>query len=91
MFLFKTIQRILLIISLFCFLIFSSLKIFAQNFDNDPLMLQGDDEFGFEQFADDDFQSSDFDKGGIQDFGVLPGQNGSDTLVSLYLKEFYKR
>jgi len=47
-------------------------------------MLKGDDEFGFEQFTDDDFQSSDFGSGGIQDFGIQPGQDRSDSLDSQY-------
>ena len=59
MFLFKTIPGLLVIFSVLCFLVFSPVKIIAQNFDDDPLMLEGDDEFGFEQFTDDDFQSSD--------------------------------
>ena len=81
---FKTIQRILLIISILCFFVFTPVNIIAQNFDDDPLMLEGDDEFGFEQFSDDDFQSSDFGSGGIQDFGIQPGQDSSDSLDSQY-------
>ena len=84
MFHFKTIQRILLIISILCFFVFTPVNIIAQNFDDDPLMLEGDDEFGFEQFSDDDFQSSDFGSGGIQDFGIQPGQDPSDSLDSQY-------
>ena len=78
------IQRILLIISVICFLVFFPANIIAQNFDDDPLMLEGDDEFGFEQFSDDDFQSSGFGSGGIQDFGIQPGQDPSDSLDSQY-------
>ena len=81
---FKTIQRILLIISILCFFVFTPVNIIAQNFDDDPLMLEGDDEFGFEQFSDDDFQSSGFGSGGIQDFGIQPGQYPSDSLDSQY-------
>ena len=84
MFLFKTIPRILVIFSVLCFLVFSPENLIAQNFDDDPLMLEGDDEFGFEQFTDDDFQSSDFGTGGIQDFGIQPGQYPSDSLDSQY-------
>ena len=83
MFRFKTIPRILIIFSVLCFLGFSPVNIIAQNFDDDPLMLEGDDEFGFEQFTDNDFQSSDFGTGGIQDFGIQPGQDLSDSLDSL--------
>ena len=46
-------------------------------------MLEGDDEFGFEQFTD-DFQSSDFGTGGIEDFGIQPGQDRSESLDSQY-------
>ena len=84
MFHFKTIQRILLIISILCFFVFTPVNIIAQNFDDDPLMLEGDDEFGFEQFSDDDFQSSGFGSGGIQEFGIQPGQDPSDSLDSQY-------
>ena len=84
MFLFKTIQRILLIVSILCFFVSTPLKIIAQNFDDDPLMLEGDDEFGFEQLTDDDFQSNDFGTGGIQDFGIQSGQDSSDSLDSQY-------
>ena len=84
MFHFKTIQKILLIISILCFFVFTPVNIIAQNFDDDPLMLEGDDEFGFEQFSDDDFQSSGFGSGGIQDFGIQPGQDPSDSLDSQY-------
>ena len=84
MFHFKTIQRILLIVSILCFFVFTPVNIIAQNFDDDPLMLEGDDEFGFEQFSDDHFQSSDFGSGGIQDFGIQPGQDPSDSLDSQY-------
>ena len=84
MFHFKTIQKIFLIVSILCFFVFTPLNIIAQNFDDDPLMLEGDDEFGFEQFSDDDFQSSGFGSGGIQDFGIQPGQDPSDSLDSQY-------
>ncbi|MED5516709.1 MAG: hypothetical protein VYE65_08015 [SAR324 cluster bacterium] len=81
---FKTIQRILLIVSILCFFVSTPLKIIAHNFDDDPLMLEGDDEFGFEQFSDDDFQSSGFGSGGIQNYGIQPGQDSSDSLDSQY-------
>ena len=84
MFLFKTIPRIFIIFSVLCLLFFSPANIIAQNFDDDPLMLEGDDEFGFEQFSDDDFQRCGFGSGGIQDYGIQPGQNSSDSLDSQY-------
>jgi hypothetical protein len=58
---------------------FSVVDIAAQNFDDDPLMLDGGDEFGFEQFGDDDFQSSDFGLDGLQGFGTQPGQDPVDS------------
>jgi len=67
-----------------CFLVFSPINIIAQNFDDDPLMLEADDEFGFEQYTDDDFQNSDFGTGGMQDFGIQSGQDSSDLLDSQY-------
>ena len=81
---FKTIQRILLIVFILCFFVFTPLNVIAQNFDDDPLMLEGDDKFGFEQFSDDDFQSSGFGSGSMQDFGIQPGQDSSDSLDSQY-------
>jgi hypothetical protein len=64
--------------------VFSQANIIAQNFDDDPLMLDGDDEFGFQQFEDDDYQSSGFDRGGIQDFGIMTEQDRSDSLEEQY-------
>ena len=61
------------------FVAFSVVDIAAQNFDDDPLMLDGGDEFGFEQFGDDDFQSSDFGLDGLQGFGTQPGQDPFDS------------
>ena len=61
------------------FVAFSVVDIAAQNFDDDPLMLDGGDEFGFEQFGDDDFQSSDFGLDGLQGFGTQPGQDPVDS------------
>ena len=61
------------------FVAFSVVDIAAQNFDDDPLMLDGGDKFGFEQFGDDDFQSSDFGLDGLQGFGTQPGQDPVDS------------
>lgn len=72
------------------FVAFSVVDIAAQNFDDDPLMLDGGDEFGFEQFGDDDFQSSDFGLDGLQGFGTQPGQDPVDSQfdsVDEYLDE----
>ena len=48
-----------MLIALF-FLVNSVAEIAAQNFNDDPLNLDGGDEFGFEPFVEDDFQGSDF-------------------------------
>ena len=61
------------------FVAFSVVDIAAQNFDDAPLMIDGGDEFGFEQFGDDDFQSSDFGLDGLQGFGTQPGQDPVDS------------
>ncbi|MBS1255319.1 MAG: hypothetical protein MAG581_01119 [Deltaproteobacteria bacterium] len=82
--LFKFITRIVVVFTTLCFVVFSQANIIAQNFDDDPLMLDGDDEFGFQQFEDDDYQSSGFDRGGIQDFGIMTEQDRSDSLEEQY-------
>jgi len=46
----------------------SVFDIAAQSFNDDPLMLDGGDEFGFEQLGEDDFQRSEFDPGAFQNF-----------------------
>jgi len=61
--------RCFFILFLTIFFVFISLfDIAAQNFDDDPLMLEGSDGFGFDQFGEDDFQRSDFGNGGLQGF-----------------------
>ena len=48
-------RRIMIVLTALLFVVLSVVEIFAQNFDDDPLMLDGGDEFGFEQFGNDDF------------------------------------
>ena len=49
----------------------------AQDFSDDPLMLNESDEFGFEQFGGDDFQSDVFGTQPAQDF-FEPSDSQSD-------------
>ncbi len=79
MFCHTAIRRIMIVLLPLFFVAFSVVDIAAQNFDDDPLMLDGGDEFGFEQFGDDDFQSSDFGLDGLQGFGTQPGQDPVDS------------
>jgi len=90
MFCHTAIRRIMIVLLPLFFVAFSVVDIAAQNFDDDPLMLDGGDEFGFEQFGDDDFQSSDFGLDGLQGFGTQPGQDPVDSQfdsVGEYLDE----
>ena len=47
------------------FIIISVFEIAAQNIDDDPLMLDGGDEYGFDQLEEDDFQRSEFGSDGL--------------------------
>ena len=60
------------------FVIIPLFEIVAQNFDDDPLMLDGGDEFGFDQLGEDDFQRSEFGSEGMQGFDPPPGQDPLD-------------
>ena len=60
------------------FVIIPLFEIVAQNFDDDPLMLDGGDEFGFDQLGEDDFQRSEFGAEGMQGFDPPPGQDPLD-------------
>ena len=71
-------RRIMIVLTALLFVVFSVVEIFAQNFDDDPLMLDGGDEFGFEQFGNDDFRGSDFGTDGLQGFGPQSGQDPQD-------------
>ncbi|MED5436028.1 MAG: hypothetical protein VX545_08660, partial [SAR324 cluster bacterium] len=68
----------MIVLTALLFVVLSVVEIFAQNFDDDPLMLDGGDEFGFEQFGNDDFRGSDFGTDGLQGFGPQSGQDPQD-------------
>ena len=75
-------RQIVVFLAITFFVVSSVVEIAAQNFDDDPLMLDESDEFGFEQFTGDDFQSHDFGTEGFQDFGTQPARDpfeSSDT------------
>jgi hypothetical protein len=74
---YPAVRRIVIVLTALLFVVLSVVEISAQNFDDDPLMLDGGDEFGFEQLGDDGFQGSDFGTDGLQGFG---NQSGKDPL-----------
>ena len=55
-----SLRRIVFILAIIFLTVSSVVDIAAQDFSDDPLMLDESDEFGFEQFGGDDFQSDDF-------------------------------
>ena len=75
---YPVVRRIMKVLIALFFLVNSVVEIAAQNFDDDPLNLDGGDEFGFEPFVEDDFQDSEFGVDGIQGFGTQPGQDSQD-------------
>ena len=60
------------------FVLISTFEIAAQNLDDDPLMLDGDDELGFDLQGEDDFQRSEFDSEGFQGFDPPSGRDPFD-------------
>ena len=62
-----SLRRIVFILSIIFLTVSSVVDIAAQDFSDDPLMLDESDEFGFEQLGGDDFQSD--------DFGTQPAQD----------------
>ena len=60
------------------FIVIPLFEISAQNFDDDPLMLEGGDEFDFGQQGEDDFQRNEFGSEGLQGFDPAPGQDAFD-------------
>ena len=62
-----SLRRIVFILAIIFLTVSSVVDIAAQDFSDDPLMLDESDEFGFEQLGGDDFQSS--------DFGTQPAQD----------------
>ena len=55
-----SLRRIVFILAIIFLTVSSVVDIAAQDFSDDPLMLDESDEFGFEQLGGDDFQSDDF-------------------------------
>ena len=62
-----SLRRIVFILAIILLTVSSVVDIAAQDFSDDPLMLDESDEFGFEQLGGDDFQSD--------DFGTQPAQD----------------
>ena len=62
-----SLRRIVFILAIIILTVSSVVDIAAQDFSDDPLMLDESDEFGFEQLGGDDFQSD--------DFGTQPAQD----------------
>ncbi len=62
-----SLRRIVFILAIIFLTVSSVVDIVAQDFSDDPLMLEESDEFGFEQLGGDDFQSD--------DFGTQPAQD----------------
>jgi len=60
------------------FIIISVFEIAAQSFDDDPLMLDGGDEYGFDQPEEDDFQRSEFGSEGLEGFDPPSEQDPLD-------------
>ena len=84
MFFFTTIRRFVLVLTVFFCLVSPVVDLAAQEFDDDPLMLDGGDEFGFGQFGDNDFQSDDFGSGEFQDLGTQQTQDPQDPFDSQF-------
>ena len=62
-----SLRRVVFILAIIFLTVSSVVDIAAQDFSDDPLMLDESDEFGFEQLGGDDFQSD--------DFGIQPAQD----------------
>ena len=62
-----SLRRIVFILAIIFLTVSSVVNIAAQDFSDDPLMLDESDEFGFEQLGGDDFQSDDFGTQPTQD------------------------
>ena len=84
MFFFTAIRRFVLVLTVLFCVVSPVVDLAAQEFDDDPLMLDGGDEFGFGQFGDNDFQSGDFGSGGFQDFGTQQTQDPQDPFDSQF-------
>ncbi len=73
-----SLRRVVFILAIIFLTVSSVVDIAAQDFNDDPLMLDENDEFGFEQLGGDDFQSDDFGTQSAQDpFEPSDSQFGS--------------
>jgi len=84
MFFFTAIRRFVLVLTVFFCVVSPVVDLAAQEFDDDPLMLDGGDEFGFGQFGDNDLQSDDFGSGEFQDLGTQQTQDPQDPFDSQF-------
>ena len=84
MFCHPAVRRIVIVLTALLFAILSVAELSAQDLDDDPLGLNGGNEFGFEQFEDDDYQGCDFDSSGLQGFGTQSGQDPQDPFESQF-------
>ena len=73
-----SLRRIVFILAIIFLTVSSVVDIAAQDFSDDPLMLDESDEFGFEQLGGDDFQSEDFGTQPAQDL-IEPSDSQFDT------------
>ena len=71
-----SLRRIVFILAIIFLTVSSVVNIAAQDFSDDPLMLDESDEFGFEQLGGDDFQSD--------DFGTQPAQDPFEPFSSQF-------
>ena len=67
-----SLRRVVFILAIIFLTVSSVVDIAAQDFSDDPLMLDESDEFGFEQLGGDDFQSDDFGTQPAQDLFEPP-------------------
>ena len=73
-----SLRRIVFILAIIFLIVSSVVDIAAQDFIDDPLMLDESDEFGFEQLERDDFQSDDFGTQPAQDL-IEPSDSQFDS------------
>ena len=73
-----SLRRIVFILAIIFLTVSSVVDIAAQDFSDDPLLLDESDEFGFEQLGGDDFQSDDFGTQPAQDL-IEPSDSQFDS------------
>ena len=71
-------RRLFLVLLTMFFFEMSVYDLVAQNIDDDPLMLDWSDEFGFDQFGEDDFQRSEFGSEGLRGYDSPSDQDQFD-------------